>query len=528
MNTSRKTSFNIWRNSLVSQLLLRFWICQIIFFILIGFIQYSSLKSSLYQGVQQNLSSDFQSIRNNMTAWLGSNGLPPDRSAELRPGNFVAFYSNDSKLKFLVYSYGKTNRAILNFTEGNLAFNLNQKALSAQPFILESADKYKYMLLVQPIFSGQVSEILVLPSEGLDTIIGPKLLPIVGYAVIGEPLTDADLILQRNLRGYVYNAIFILLLSTLLTAYALQKPLLPLLNISSTARKIAGGQYNLRLPYMKTASEIEQLRDALNHMLGQLENALNTERTARDRMAQFIADASHELRTPLTSIRGFLEILKRSGTSDKETLDSAHQTMLIETERLIRLTEGLLTLNRIAQEDQGTDEKNTEAAFAEKRSTLQAVLPELLPLLSPLLKNRILRLNGNDICDIQDIPIQPSDNEVLPLKPDELKQILYNLLNNALQYTPPGGIIEIISEQRKTELSISVKDNGQGIPPEDLPHLFERFFRGDRSRSHHKGQGSGLGLAIVRELVYLRGGDIKVDSRLGEGTTFEITFPLKK
>ncbi|HHV65357.1 MAG TPA: HAMP domain-containing histidine kinase [Peptococcaceae bacterium] len=533
MRSKIRFDFNTWRKSLVGQLLLRFWVCHIIFFSTIGVMQYHSLKNSLYQSVEQNLLSDYNSIRDSMINWLVNSDLPPGRFAELRPGNFVAFYTIDNNLRFMVQSYGRLDSILPPFMQKDLEFDLFEKAQSSQPFVIGNAKEGKYMLVVKPVLAAKVPSVIEQYIENPSSILRHESnsiqiasdMPILGYALVGEPLKEEDSILARNLQGYVFNALLIVLLSTLLTALALQKPLEPLLNISSTARKIAGGQYNLRLPNMKTASEIEQLREALNHMLEQMENALNTEKKAKERMSQFIADASHELRTPLTSIRGFLEILQRTGTTDKETLDSAHKTMLIETERLIRLTEQLLTLTRISQE--GLSQEQSTSYL----SSLQEVLPELLPLISPMLKNKVLKINNQDLGDISDfstLSTVTDEERFFPLKTDELKQILYNLLSNAFQHTKAGGIIELNTFANERSYSLMVKDNGQGIPPEDLPHIFERFFQGDRSRTHAQGQGSGLGLAIVSELVKVRGGKIEVESTLGKGTTFRLTFPLAK
>ncbi|RNC29117.1 MAG: Signal transduction histidine-protein kinase ArlS [Candidatus Dichloromethanomonas elyunquensis] len=518
MKPFTRLNLNHWRNSLVGQLLLRFWVCHILFFTIIGSIQYHSLQTSLYQGVQENLLSDYAAIRSSMINWL-SNDLRPGRFAELRPGNFVAFYSTDAKLSFMVYSYGKTNATIPAFLQGNLSFTLYGKAVNAQPFIIGKSND-NYMVLVKPILAAGISSTFeppanIRPGNGNQGV----QLPLLGYAVIGEPLSEENFLLERNLRGYVVNALIIFLLSTLLTAFALQKPLEPLLNISSTARKIADGRYNLRIPVMKTASEIEQLREALNHMLGQIEYAFNMERAAKERMAQFIADASHELRTPLTSIRGFLEILNRSGAADKETLDSAHRTMLVETERLIRLTEGLLTLNRISQEVNEIEQSEPTQV------TLEDVLPDLIPLISPLLENRLFTINGKTVSEGNLSAFRGLGTLVFPFKADELKQILYNLLHNAIQHTATEGNIEISIWEEESSIGFSVKDNGKGIPPEDVPRIFQRFFRGDRSRARTKGQGAGLGLAIVSELIKLRGGEIHVDSILGEGTAFKVIFP---
>lgn len=523
MNPKSRFTLTTWKNSLVGQLLLRLWVCHIIFFLLIGSIQYNSLKTSLYQNVKQNLEADYQSIKNTMVNWLAYSEPSSGRLTELRPGNFVAFYGADYELRSLVFSYGNQNTELPGFLTEKLDFNLYEKALENKPFVIGTLKEEKYMLLVKPVYSGifsggYIPGMAIMPNQALDR--SRIILP--GYAVIGEPLLQQEIILEQNLRGYIFNAFIILLLSTLLTALALQKPLEPLLNISSTARKIASGQYNLRLPSMKTSTEIEQLRGTLNHMLEQMENALKIERTAKDRMSRFIADASHELRTPLTSLRGFLEILQRSNVKDQEMLAAALQTMTTETERLIRLTEGLLTLNRISQ--LGAPESDDQDE--ETGAVLEDALFELLPLFSPLLEKRTLRLNSRIISDIRDIENNSQTCPVLPLKKDELKQILYNLISNAIEHTDYNGTIDIVLKKEDTGLQLAVRDNGRGIPEEDLPHIFERFFRGDKSRSHIQNRGAGLGLAIVAELVKARGGTIDAESSLGKGTDFKIVFPV--
>lgn len=523
MSSKSRFTVTTWKNSLVGQLLLRLWVCHIIFFFLIGSIQYNSLKTSLYQNVEQNLEADYQSIKNTMVDWLAYSEPASGRLAELRPGNFVAFYGADYELRSLVFSYGSQNTELPGFLTAKLDFDLQDKALDSKPFVIGTIKEEKYMLLVKPIFSGifsggYIPRIAILPNQFQDRY--GIILP--GYAVIGEPLFSQEVLLEQNLRGYIFNAFIILLLSTLLTALALQKPLEPLLNISSTARKIASGQYNLRLPAMKTSTEIEQLRGTLNHMLEQMENALKIERTAKDRMSRFIADASHELRTPLTSIRGFLEILQRSDVKDQEVLAAALQTMTTETERLIRLTEGLLTLNRISQ--LGSSESDDQDR--ETGAVLEDTLSELLPLFSPLLEKRTLRLNSRIISDISDIEDNPQTCPVLPLKTDELKQILYNLISNAIDHTDYNGKIDIVLKEEVSRLLLAVRDNGRGIPEEDLPHIFERFFRGDKSRAYIEGRGAGLGLAIVSELVKARGGTIDAKSSPGLGTGFEIRFSV--
>jgi two-component system OmpR family sensor kinase len=275
------------------------------------------------------------------------------------------------------------------------------------------------------------------------------------------------------------------------------------MKISKISEKISHGQYDLRIPDLNASSEIEHLRLALNSMLTTIEKALATETKAKDQMARFIADASHELRTPLTSIRGFLEILLKNETQDIQTLQSAHNTMLIETERLIQLTENLLALQAIA--DEASEEKQEHP-----QTSAQETLPNILPLLQSLAGKRSLAIN--------------SENLELPLKPSEFKQILYNLIHNAVQHTSDDGKISVSIFKNQNDILLQISDNGEGIPSKDLPHIFDRFYRGTRSRQKQKGKGAGLGLAIVHEIVGLRGGKIEVISEIGKGSTISIIF----
>jgi two-component system OmpR family sensor kinase len=334
-----------------------------------------------------------------------------------------------------------------------------------------------------------------------------------GYAVICLPLNGVNLILFQNYTGYVFSAGIVLIFSIIITYLAVSKPLRPLTTISETARQIARGHYHARIPEAEvTTSEIDQLRKTLNHMMEQIEMALIAENHAKERMARFIGDASHELKTPLTSIRGYLEILRRSDNVDAESLTDALRAMHIETERLIRLTEALLTLNQIT-------------VYAPNQSdvgiTLKDVIEDSMPFINSLLGDRILKLNGAPLTkESQDPALRIS----FPLRRDEMKQVLYNLVNNAIQYTEMDGLIEITAAEGNGEILFAVQDNGLGIPKEDIPFVFDRFFRGERSRRRKAGQGAGLGLSIVAEITRIRGGKIHVESELGQGAMFILRF----
>ena len=221
-------------------------------------------------------------------------------------------------------------------------------------------------------------------------------------------------------------------------------------------------------------------------------------------MRRFISDASHELRTPLTSLRGFLEILERSVEPDPGTIKIAHQTMLKETERLIRMVEDLLTMNRLAQAE-------IEALPLFHSTYVQEIIPEVLPLLSSISGSRLIEFQKTEI--------------PFPLEPDELKQILFNLVSNAIQYTHDNGQIQVGSYETADAVVLSVSDDGEGIAQSDQPFLFERFYRGNSSRKDRSKTGVGLGLAIMHDIVQLRDGQIHVNSALNKGSTFLITFP---
>ncbi|MDI3543501.1 MAG: hypothetical protein PWP57_1106, partial [Candidatus Atribacteria bacterium] len=220
----------------------------------------------------------------------------------------------------------------------------------------------------------------------------------------------------------------------------------------------------------------------------------------------FLANVSHELRTPLTSIQGFVEAMMDGVISDEELrkryLDVIHR----ETLRLSRLIHDLLDLSLM-------ESKKIEW--------------EVNPLsLFPLIDQVLLKL----MPQIEDkkIQIKKDFSSPLPLvwgNMDRIEQVLINLLSNALIFSPPESIIEIKAWQEGKTVAVSIKDQGEGIPEKDIPHLFERFYRVEKSRSREKG-GTGLGLAIAKQIIENHGGTIKVESQLHQGTTFIFTLPI--
>ena len=267
---------------------------------------------------------------------------------------------------------------------------------------------------------------------------------------------------------------------------------LPLRDMDHAARQIAAGDYRARIP-RKGPEEIVSLSDSFNQMAAALEEQ---ERMRRE----FIANAAHELRTPLTNLQGYLEAL-RDGVIDADP--ATFESLLEESERLVRLSRSLDTL---AAGDAGS------GAPATIDLDLARLIRSAVDLARPGIVSGGLELSV-------DVPTD------LPARgdPDQLAQVLSNLLQNAVRYTPPGGRIDVRAERRPGDILVSVTNTGDGIPSEDLPHVFERFYRVEKSRDRARG-GAGIGLAIVRQLVEAAGGSVGAESRDGR-TTFWFSLP---
>jgi len=263
--------------------------------------------------------------------------------------------------------------------------------------------------------------------------------------------------------------------------------------IASVARQITrADDLSRRVPYSSRTDEIGDLARAFNQTLERLDRLFRSQQ-------RFLADVSHELRTPLTSVRGNLDLMRRFGRYDEESMEVIQDEM----ERMSRLLGDLLLL---ARADTGGLPLRHEPV------DLDSILIEVYRQVSRIEKPVTLELTAVDQARIM------GDE-------DRLKQLLLNLVDNGIKYTQPGGTVRLSLSQENGWAYLVVSDTGIGIPPEDLPHIFDRFYRVDKARSRAQG-GSGLGLAIAKWIVQAHGGAMKVESAVGEGTTFRITLPL--
>ena len=278
-----------------------------------------------------------------------------------------------------------------------------------------------------------------------------------------------------------------------------RRALRPVAEIARKAQEISEHNLSERLPIVRSGDEIERLSVSLNHMLGRLERAVTGSK-------QFVADASHELRTPLTVMRGELEGLAQAPGLGGETREAVG-SVLEEVDRLAEIVEGLLALSRL---DSG------EAPGEWTRFDLAELAADTADQMSLLALDKAVTLTST------------SDGGVT-VEGDRarLKQVVVNLLDNAIKYTPAQGRVELAVQAEGNEALLEVKDSGIGIPPEALAHVFQRFYRVDGARSREQG-GAGLGLSIVQSICSAHGAAVEVMSEPGAGTTFRVRLPLAR
>ncbi|HEX6122576.1 MAG TPA: ATP-binding protein [Ktedonobacterales bacterium] len=318
---------------------------------------------------------------------------------------------------------------------------------------------------------------------------------------IGTPTEPIDDAIAATRLVLVLGLLGALVLGVLLTPPLVRAALRPLREMERASTRISGGDLSLRLREPPTQDEIGRLAHAFNRMVARLD-------TAFTRQKRFVADVSHELRTPLTALGGGMEMLLIGAErGDPETSRRLMRGMYAEVERMRRLVEDLLTLTRL---DEGRIQLRIE------RLAPGALLGTIAEQAEQLARGQEVRAEiAPDLPDIQ-------------ADADRLRQVLLNLVDNALKFTPTTGVVTLVARQEETgQVALEVADTGVGIPPEALPHVFERFFRADFARARLPGQvgGSGLGLAIAKSLIEASGGQISVESELGQGTRVTVRFP---
>lgn len=274
--------------------------------------------------------------------------------------------------------------------------------------------------------------------------------------------------------------------------------LAPIRDITELASTLSASNLSNRINIAGTKNELKDLAVVINSMLDRIERSYNSQK-------QFVSDASHELRTPIAVLQGYINMLSRWGKSDPEVLEEGINAIAQETQSMKELVESLLFLAR--------HDKKTLLMEMEHFDALE-MLTELHREAAMVTPEDTFSLTATQNC---------------PLEGDRsmIKQVMRILCDNAVKYTPKGGLVTLSIERKPGWVTLSVQDNGPGISQEDLPKIFDRFYRADSARKSENG-GHGLGLSIARIIVMAHGGKLRVRSKVGVGSTFYVDLPEKQ
>jgi heavy metal sensor kinase len=314
---------------------------------------------------------------------------------------------------------------------------------------------------------------------------------------VGIPLTPAD----EARKGFLRSLLFLVPLGIVMSALAgwqmARRALNPLTQLAAAARKIDIERLQQRLPIGGAGDEVDEVATAFNETLSRLENSVG-------QMKQFTASISHELRTPLTTLRGEAEIALLQARS----VEDYRRVLASQLEEFSKLSHMIDQLLILASAEAG------EIQWTEKSVDLTALVGSLVEQLEPVAAAKKITL----VTDAQpDISVRGDASWI--------ERVILNLLDNAIKFTPDGGQVRVSVAAENEEAALRVEDTGIGIPPEAQPHIFERFYRAEPSRSKQV-EGVGLGLALVKWIVDRHRGRIQVGSQPGAGSTFTVWLPL--
>ena len=350
--------------------------------------------------------------------------------------------------------------------------------------------------------SGQSAEINLTNEEPVRVLVTPLTEGAndLGTLVVAIPLRSSQNVLRQIYLGLAIAIPLVVVLSAAGGLFLARRALQPVAAITQTARQISAADLSQRIALELPDDEIGQLAQTFDAMLERLDNAFRRER-------QFTSDVSHELRTPLSLMKTQLS-LARSRPRDATTLLEMMDGMECDVDRMTRLVEQMLALTRVEQRgldpfslvDLGTILRDVTDQFQDKAIqegiALRLVTPQKVD----------LNLMGDE---------------------ERLRQVFTNIIENAFKYTPRGGQVNLEALHRGEQIEVVIADSGEAIPAEHIPHIFERFYRVESSRSRDSG-GAGIGLAISQEIIHRHGGVIEVQSEPGSGTVFTIRLPVEQ
>ncbi len=492
-------------NSLRWQLIERFILILLLLLVIMQVFQYTSTKQYLYSSKEQILDARFHNIEENtfnnikVTELLKNSSKIIDMTIDENMCAAVIDVNGKkiasrSKMQNLTDIYDTDSDRVKDFGKAQIPLPIPELSQKQYKDLLNQKGTLEGYRLVK----DKNNNLQIVGFRKIGNIDSP--VGLLQLAISAKPVQD---ILERQVQIYIIASLLILIIGAIVAGKVFKYTLKPLYNMKDTVEQIDVGQLDKRLTVHNGQIEIDSLSNAFNNMLEGIEISFKKERAIKEKMRQFVSDASHELRTPLTSIHGFVEVLLRGAAKNEKQLYLALSSIFIESERLTKLVNDLLLLNRL-------DMNKEKDMYSEKISD---IIEEVYPQLNILSGERKIELKLKD-----DIFVYVNRNKI--------KQVIFNLVQNAVRHTDEkNGCITISADNAlgtsKGYAVIKVKDNGTGITEEHLGKIFDRFFRSESHRSRKDG-GYGLGLSIVKSIIDAHGGKIDVKSEVGIGTTFYI------
>lgn len=315
------------------------------------------------------------------------------------------------------------------------------------------------------------------------------------------PLSEVEAVTADLLNRLLIAGAAVLLLGAAATWWTVRRDLRPVEDMIDTAEAIGRGDFSRRVPAAPDQTELGRLGHALNRMLGNIEQSIESQQEAQASLEQFIADASHELRTPITSIKGYAELYRAGGLDEEGSLANAMGRIEKESARMGGLVEDLLLLAKL---DRDTD---LEMAPVDLRLLIDDAVADI-----------------EAVDSERHVTVSGTDQAVVAGDEARLTQVVANLLSNARLHTPPGSPIDVEVGRSNDAVVITITDDGPGIPDDELDRVFDRFHRVDTSRARKSG-GSGLGLSIVSAIVEAHAGTVTAANAPGRGARFVVTLP---
>ncbi|WP_322798223.1 HAMP domain-containing sensor histidine kinase [Thermoflexus sp.] len=325
----------------------------------------------------------------------------------------------------------------------------------------------------------------------------------LGYVELQTGVEPSVEVIAAATRAFTIAGLGAALLAGLLGLMVSEALSRPIRRLARAAIRMGEGDLGVRAPESGPL-ELRHLAGELNRMAERLQATFNALARERDALRHFIADASHQLRTPLTALRTFLELLQGPAAEDPEARTAFLTESQAQVDRMAWITQNLLDLSRL------------EGGLIQL-DLAPHPLADVIRAAAALFKEAAARKGLTLELELPEEPVEVVWDRW------RVEMALSNLLDNAVKFTPSGGRITVGSRREGEKIRVWVEDTGPGIDPEDLPHVFERFYRGRNATA----EGSGLGLAIVRWIVEIHGGRVEVHSRPGQGSRFELTLPLR-